>query len=241
MVKQTLLNTITKFDLSYTLAHPQIPEPRIGFRPDWEGMHAAFPDLVLDHASCPGIQARESIGITLFMPYTCRFFRDGRIEIETYWEDRGPTIFKFHPRQESVQIRPQGDRFPGFISELPNSSTLKFPLHIFVLGDLRLGAWIIQAGVFMTGLPDNYTLLMLPLPNYRYPHGYSVGQAMALSLSNISGQMKIPVDIDFSSIPQDQEFVVIPRGQAMVHYIPVKLPEIRLLRDDSIIDFGRKS
>ncbi|MDL1873408.1 hypothetical protein FBR05_14605 [Deltaproteobacteria bacterium PRO3] len=241
MVKQVLLNTIAQFDLTYTLVHPDFPCPKIGFRPDWESMHAGIPNLLLDHSACPGIQARERIGITLFMPYTCRFFRDGRVEVDTYWEEGGSGKFTFIPTQEMVQIRPTGERFPGYIAELPQSSSLKFPLHMFVLGDLRVGAWIIQAGVFMTGLPENYTLLMLPLPNYRYPPGFSVGQAMALSLSNISGQMKIPVDIDFSAISAEQDAIVIPRGQPMVHYIPVKLPEIRLVRDDSILDSGGKA
>ncbi len=227
MAKKPLLNTCGDIQLSYSLAHPEIPAPTLGFRPDWASLHAHIPNLGMDHSSCPGIQAREQIGITLFMPYTIRFFREGKIEIDAFWDKSDKKPFLIQPIQSTVPIAQGQEEFPGFITQLP-SKNLNWPLHIFMLGDLRAQAWIIQSGVKINENSQDYTLLMLNLPNHPYGPGYSVGQSMVHSFPNIAGQLKICVDIDFRNLPKKTEAVEIIKGTPMIQYIPMKIPRVLL-------------
>lgn len=229
VIKKPLFNYFKKFELKFLLAHPEIPEPEIGFTPDWAAMHADLTELIADHRHCPALNVREQVGITLKMPYTCRFFRDRRVEIETYWEEAGPRVYAFKPTQEMVEINPSAqEKFPGFHKVLPESPSLLFPLNIFILGDVRINAWIVQAGVILTGLPLDYTVVILPVPYFSYPKGVSVGQALIHSLPNITGKAKIPIDLDFKELPEDQEFIEIPKGMPMAQYLPIHMPEIVL-------------
>lgn len=44
------------------------------------------------HRNCPAMKARSGVGgITLHMPYTVRFFREGSIEVDCHWLDGDPT------------------------------------------------------------------------------------------------------------------------------------------------------
>jgi hypothetical protein len=163
------------------------------------------------------------------MPYTCRFYPDRKVEIETYWEKSGPGAFTVEPTQESVKINLRSqEAFPGFHCTLPTSEEMLFPLHIFILGDIRVNAWILQSGVQMSGLPDPYSLAILPIPYETYPAGVSIGQGLVYSLKNINGLLKIPLDLDFSNLPAGQNFIEIQKGAPMVQYLPILLPEISL-------------
>lgn len=227
-MKRAKLNVSEKKILFYQLAHPQVPAPQIGYTPDWDALHRGIPDIIAYHRACPGIQVREDIGITLSVPYNIRFFRNGRIEIDSYWEAAGPRVFQVRPIQSSVPVTGVDQSFPGFIVELPPDPALKFSLHLFMLGDIRVNAWILQSGVELRGLTNEYTLMILPLPYHVYPPGVSVGQALAFTLQGIRGQLKIPIDLDFSQLPAEQEFISLEKGQPVVQYLPVKIPQILL-------------
>ncbi|MDX1386680.1 MAG: hypothetical protein R3257_03750 [bacterium] len=201
----------------------------MGHAHDWESTHQNISNLIADHRHCPSIITREQVGITLFMPYTARFYRNRKVEVETYWEESGPRVVTIEPRQESVKINPRSkEAFPGFHATLPSSSEMLFPLHIFILGDIRVNAWIIQSGVQMMGLPDNYSLAILPINYEIYPSGLQVCQSLVYSLDNINGLLKIPLDLDFSRLPPGQNCIEIPKGVPMVQYLPMILPEISL-------------
>jgi hypothetical protein len=68
--------------------------------------------------------------ITIRMPYTARFFRSGRIEVDCHWITGEPThaVTVVHP-VDSPWIR------------LPQSH-----LQIFTVGDSRADVWIINSG-----------------------------------------------------------------------------------------------
>jgi hypothetical protein len=83
------------------------------------------------HVNCPAMRARSGApSITIRMPYTARFFRSGRIEVDCHWITGEPThaVTVVHP-VDSPWIR------------LPQSH-----LQIFTVGDSRADVWIINSG-----------------------------------------------------------------------------------------------
>ena len=75
-------------------------------------------------------------GVTIHMPYTARFYRDGAIEVECDWIDGSPLKRWAVPPSDSPWFR------------LPRSH-----LHIFTIGDTRAGVWIINSGVYIDDRP----------------------------------------------------------------------------------------
>jgi hypothetical protein len=217
-------------EVSFSRVHPEIPAPQIGHNENWDKVHAHFSQMKGDHRICPAINVREELGITLCMPYTFRLFRDGRMEVDTWWEEGGPTVFSVMPKQQVFQLDDKEDagRFVGARVALPNSSSLRSPLGIFTLGDIRLNAWIFDSGVSLSGLPDDVTLMISPLPNHQYPPGYRVGQALASPTRAQLGNLNIPIDFDPRRLPPEQEFVQIERGTPVLQYLPLRIPRVSL-------------
>jgi hypothetical protein len=216
-----------RLELSYSLSHPGIPAPRIGHGNDWDRHHAHIPGVKLDHRTCPAIIGREQIGITLFMPYTVRFHRDGRLEMEAPWTQGGPSVHSWKPEQALVEIGDDGAHaFPGDEIVLP--FTPEAPMKVFSLGDIRVGTWVLDSGVAMRGLPSEYTLFILPLPNHVYPATYGVSQGLGNPRMAQGMNLRIPIDFYLSQLPPDEEAIVIPYGTPMCQYLPIQLPVVTL-------------
>jgi hypothetical protein len=217
-------------ELSYSRVHPDIPSPRMGHTESWDKVHAHIPHVKGDHRACPAINVREQLGITLHMPYTVRLFREGRMEVDTYWQEGGPSVYSATPKQMLYGTGKEGreGQFVGSAIVLPGESQLSNPLVMFTLGDIRVHAWIFDSGVHLHGLPLEYTLLITPLPNHTYPPGYNVGQALASPTRVRDFNLKIPIDFDLRELPPEQEFVQIDRGTPLVQYLPVRLPKVSL-------------
>lgn len=222
-------------ELSFVRVHPEIPAPKVGYQPDWDKAHAHFSNVKMDHRACPAINIREQLGVTLYMPYTFRLFRDGRLEVDTWWEEGGPSVFSATPKEglkfddqdgKDVEGKLVGRRFP-----LPRSPLLRVPIGIFTLGDMRLQAWIFDSGIKLNGVPSDCVMLITPPPNHQYPPGYKVGQAVASARLAQENHLNLPIDFDLRQLSPEQEFVQIERGTPVCQYVPVRIPRISL-RDE---------
>src|SRR2546426_12637862 len=122
-------------ELTYSLYDPWIPRPQIGFRGDWAKRHSHISDILADHRSCPAISRREGLGITLFMPHTARFFRDGSVEITDVNGPNDNRLFKFAPIQGRAKVlgkhKPFVD-FPACLMLIPAPATRQFRLGLFL-------------------------------------------------------------------------------------------------------------
>ena len=92
-----------------------------------------------------GVLAMDSFNafsaITVSMPYTARFYRNGDIEFECDWIPGSPVKWWVVPHGDNEH----GDS-PWF--RLPRS-----PLRVFTIGDSRAGVWIINSGVYIDDSP----------------------------------------------------------------------------------------
>jgi hypothetical protein len=218
---------IGALELVYSRAHPGIPAPQVGYAENWSRHHASLPDMKTDHRVCPAIIGRERIGITLSMPFTFRVYRDGRLEAEAPWMEGDSKVHTWRPEQATIKIGPeQVNTFPGYDIELP------FPtrptLQVFALGDIRVCTWTIDSGVVVSGLPSDYTLFIMPLPNHVYPPTYSVSQAVANPRLAQGTAMRLPIDFHLSRLPPGEEAIVIPYKTPVCQYIPLKVPVVNL-------------
>jgi hypothetical protein len=222
-------------EIEYALYHEHIPPPTVGFGVDWREVNAAT-SPVADQRACPGIRWREGVGITLYMPYSVRFGRAGKVEVTHVWGPHDARVYRFeaamgrvpikHPGASRAQPRP-GVVFPGCALTLPQKGGRDLwgtGLGFFLLGDLRLDFWGVHSGVLLGELPPGYEMLVAPLPNHRYPAGYSVGQAV----NREARHLKIPIDLHFEQLPAGERWVAIERGTPMVQYLVVRVPPIRL-------------
>jgi hypothetical protein len=125
--------------LRYGKAHPGIPAPEVSIE------HHHFRERPphgqrrgKTHADCPAMRARSGLGaVTLRMPYTARFHRNGSLEFECDWvRGRGS------PHTQLWDVPHGGVDSPWF--RLPQSH-----LHVFTVGDTRAGVWIINSGVYI--------------------------------------------------------------------------------------------
>ena len=222
-------------EIEYALYHEHIPPPTVGFGIDWRRVNAET-SPVADQRSCPGIRWREAVGITLYMPYSVRFGRAGKVEVTHVWGADDRRVYRFetatgrlaikHPGGSRAQPRP-GVVFPGCALTLPQMGRRDLwgnGLGFFLLGDLRLDFWAVHSGVLLGELPPGYEMLVAPLPNHRYPAGYSVGQAV----NRDARHLKIPIDLHFEQLAAGERWVAIDRGTPMVQYLVARLPPVRL-------------
>lgn len=91
------------------------------------------------------MRARSGVrAITVSMPYTARFFRDGAIEVDCDWIAAATDSTGNAPAHNTlhrIEV-PDASDSPWF--RLPQSH-----LHIFTIGDTRAGVWIINSGVYV--------------------------------------------------------------------------------------------
>ena len=173
-------------------------------------------------------------GVTIHMPYTARFYRDGAIEVECDWIDGSPLKRWAVPPSDSPWFR------------LPRSH-----LHIFTIGDTRAGVWIINSGVYIDDRPlQEYPgaepqdkggsvglkWLVQPLPHRLAPagRGWRIEQGVLSSFARVSQSANIPLQLDFDSLPPEQPFVEIAKGTPTLQYVAAALPEVELERDSAL-------
>ena len=221
-----------EFRIPVTTYHPNIPPATIGSRGNWAERHADIPNLLADHRSCPSVGRREDIGITVYMPYTASFARDGSVHLTHVRGPQDTTVVSYEPRQGRSFIVGKKSRrfveFPACLMHAPAPLGRQARLGLFLLGDLRLNTWIIDSGVVVHSVPEGYTALITPLPNHDYPPTYSISQGMAESFARFMGHLKIPVDLHFDNLAADEERIVLRRGTPMIQWIVAKVPRVRL-------------
>lgn len=219
-----------------------VPEPVMGYRVDWAQRNRGLGQLLGDQRACPGIGWRESIGLTLVMPYSIRFFRDGRVSVTHRRGLADSRVVSFLPRQSTdiiagrsragdsaMPLRPHV--FPLCRLDVPGPIDAEIPLQLFHLGDIRLGNWVLDSGVIsISPLPPGYVALEVPLPNERVPRGYRVGQAISNQL-HTEFHLKIPLELWFSDLEPAEDSVFIERGTPMIQYIVSRLPQVELELD----------
>ncbi|TWG24957.1 hypothetical protein [Geobacillus sp. C56-T2] len=235
-------------EVKYTLYHDHIPQPTIGYKAKWSEINKDVPNILADERSCPAMMRREEIGITIRMPYTATFYRDGSIEIKEFYGKEDNTTYRYHPRQgkgivlnRSSNEEKSFAEFPACLMTLPQPIDSQASLGLFVLGDIRLNTWIIDSGVFLLDVPKDYALIITPVAHKKDIPGVVLHQGVSESVPRIMGSLKIPVKIDFSQIPDNQDSVTIPRGEPLLSWILVKLPkvsisEIKVKQDININD-----
>lgn len=214
-----------------------VPEPIMGYRVDWSRRNQRLGRLLGDQRTCPGIGWRESIGLTLVMPYSIRFFRDGRVSVTHRRGLADSRVVSFLPRQSTDRIvgrsrdgdptmPPRPHAFPLCRLDVPGPVDARMPLQLFHLGDIRLGNWVLDSGVISTSpLPPGYVALEVPLPNEQVPRGYRVGQAISNQF-HAEFHLKIPLELWFSDLEPAEDSVFIERGTPMIQYIVCRLPQV---------------
>lgn len=213
-----------------------IPQPQIGFQEDWKGRNRHLAPIRADQRACPAIARRENFGLTLFMPYTARFYRDGSIALTQRHGEDDHRVVHFHPSQGAIRIDGiRWDRLElaGLVPRDFPASTLELPVEagrrqmgVFVLGDKRLNSWIVEAGVqSLQAVPPDYQALILPLPNHAYPKEWSVGQALTFLMSGAM-HLKIPIDLHFEECATESDCIEIRRGTPMVQWVIVKMATV---------------
>ena len=137
------LSTPKNINLPFHKAHAGLKDPKVTLdhhnfvdRPPWVGGglppgHGAIIEAQgKTHRNCPAMKARSGVGgITLHMPYTVRFYREGNIEVDCHWLDGNPThkIAISHPVDSPWMRMPQSH------------------LQIFTVGDSRADVWILNS------------------------------------------------------------------------------------------------
>lgn len=207
------------------------------------------------HADCPAMRGRSSIhAVTIRMPYTARFFRDGNIEVECDWIE-SPVGKSAGQHVHRIDV-PISDS-PWF--RLPQSH-----LHIFTIGDTRAHVWIINSGVYIDdrALQDSpgakpqdkggslgYKWLVQPLPHrlgrnssQQFDGGsrWRIEQAVLSSFVRVSQSANIPLQLDFATVAPSAKYIQIDKGTPMLQYVAATLPSISLEEqaiDPDLVDY----
>ena len=223
----------TSLDIVVTRCHEWIPVPSVGYQPDWDLVHGGVSDLSHDHRHCPAIQNRLGVGITLGMPYTARFHRNGSVDVTHLRGLEDDTVYHLDPRKTECGTI-EREVVEGF-----DTTRLTLPgpdggvrLRIFLIGDLRANAWILDGGVrVVSSVAAPVQYLLTPLPYHRYPQGCSVNQGLT-SLSQSKPRqvthLKIPIDLDFAQLKPGEESIEVSYRTPMVQWLPVVVPRVRL-------------
>ena len=210
--------------------------PVVGYEPCWELVHGGRVDLSHDHRHCPAIQNRLGVGITLGMPYTARFFRDGVIEVTHLQGAADERVHRFELlEEESVSVeRAVVEGFPTTRLTLPAPEGQP-KLRIFLVGDVRTNAWILDGGIRMISpMREGLRYLLTPLPYHCYPPGCSVNQGLTsleLEPPRPVTHLKIPIDLDFGRLPVGQKAVEVPYRTPMVQWLHADIPSVRLIEE----------
>ena len=212
-------------ELSYAKAHAAIPTPGLAIehhsfaeRPPRGAPHHAAALNGKTHADCPAMRARSGVGaITIKMPYTARFFRNGSLEVVCDWlvAENGSAV---PPTTRRFELPAEGVDSPWF--RLPQSH-----LHVFTIGDTRAGVWIINSGIYVDDTPwqgsagaapgdkggsSGIKWLVQPLPHRSFPlptkHSnnptaslplWQIEQGVLSSFQRVSQSANIPVQLNF--------------------------------------------
>jgi len=240
-------STPRKLTLPFHKAHPSVPDPVAGLRhhhfldrPPWvpgsvnESHTPGDGKVVAEgkvHANCPAMRARSGVtGVTIRMPYSVRFHRDGLIEVSCDWIPGGYLHgVKIEHPVDSPWIR------------LPQSH-----LQIFTVGDSRADVWIVNSGVYIEDAeymaspgasPGNKggsvgnKWMILPIPHKLRPEtdrGWRVEQGILSSFQRVSRNANIPLQLNFTAIDPAESFIEIRKGTPMLQYVPAVLPELAL-------------
>eukprot|EP00041_Stephanoeca_diplocostata_P015071 m.284787 g.284787 ORF g.284787 m.284787 type:complete len:375 (+) comp19914_c0_seq2:379-1503(+) len=238
------LSTPKHMDLPYYKAHDGVPDPVVGVRhhhfldrPPWvpgssnthhqpgDGKTIAEGKV---HTNCPAMRARSRApGITLRMPYTVRFHRAGVIEVDCHWisEAYVHSLTVGHP-VDSPWIR------------LPQSH-----MQIFTVGDSRADVWIVNSGIYINdesfmsspnadpadkGGSQGNKWMVLPIPHKLPAATWHVEQGIFSSFLRTGRNANIPIQLNFTALDHDADFIEIAKGTPMIQYVPVVLPAVEV-------------
>jgi len=238
------LSTPRELSLAFHKAHSSVPDPEVALRhhhfldrPPWVAgssneTHRPGDGKVMAegkvHANCPAMRARSgAAGITLRMPYTARFYRSGLIEVDCHWISATHThaVTVKHP-VDSPWIR------------LPQSH-----MQIFTVGDSRADVWILNSGVYIDDAPYMSSpraapgdkggsvgnkWLVLPVPHKRGAPTWRVEQGILSSFQRTSKNANIPLQLNFSALAPEDDYIEIVRSTPMMQYVPAVLPAVEL-------------
>lgn len=210
------------------------------------------------HADCPAMRGRSGVrAVTIRMPYTVRFFRNGAIEVECDWIE---TPVGKSPKSPGPHVH----RIDVPISDSPWFRLPQSHLHIFTIGDTRAHVWIINSGVYIDDRPlqdspgakpedkggsVGYKWLVQPLPhrlggNFSQQNdggsGWRIEQAVLSSFVRVSQSANIPLQLDFATVAPSAQYIQIDKGVPMLQYVAATLPSISLEEqaiDPDLVDY----
>lgn len=114
---------------------------------------------------------------------------------------------------------------------------------MFTVGDSRADVWILNSGIyiddveFMTspnakpgdkGGSTGNKWMVMPLPHRLGHPGWRIEQGVLSSFQRTSKNANIPLQLNFTAIPPEQEYIEIARGTPMMQYVPAVLPSVTL-------------
>eukprot|EP00039_Didymoeca_costata_P012823 m.186591 g.186591 ORF g.186591 m.186591 type:complete len:378 (-) comp15592_c0_seq15:1425-2558(-) len=237
-----MLNAPKQMNIPFHKAHDGIPDPAIALihhdfmdRPPFAvptQPHSPHPPLVdaegKTHKNCPAMKARSKVtGITLHMPYTVRFYRGGKIEFDCHWIQGTPTHTQLiaHP-VDSPWIR------------LPRTK-----LMMFTVGDSRADVWILNSGIYIDdteymsstsanpadkGGAIGNKWLVVPVPHKLQSSEWRIEQGVLSSFLRTAKNANIPLQLNFSNLPDKKDYIEIIKGTPMMQYVPALLPSVTL-------------
>ena len=160
--------------------------------------------------------------------YTARFCGDGVIDVTCDWIEGSP--------HHAFRVQHPADN--PFVT-LPMSY-----LQIFTIGDSRGDVWIINSGVLIddrkffdgSAAPpvgkaqhNGSRWLVQPIPSRLKRRGWGTQQGAMASFSRIGRSANIPLQFNFSEV--ENGCVEIKKGEPVVQYIPVTLPEVTMRKE----------
>lgn len=235
------LSTPKNINLPFHKAHPGLRDPKVTLdhhnfvdRPPWVGGglppgHGAIIEAEgKTHRNCPAMKARSGVGgITLHMPYTVRFYREGSIEVDCHWIEGNPThkVAISHPVDSPWMRMPQSH------------------LQIFTVGDSRADVWIVNSGIYIDdteymsspnakpggkGTSTGNKWMVLPIPHKIQPKTWRVEQGVLSSFLRTSKNANIPLQLNFTTLDDAEEYIEIEKDTPMMQYVPAVLPTVTM-------------
>jgi len=116
-------------------------------------------------------------------------------------------------------------------------------MGVFTVGDSRADVWIINSGLYVDDeqfmaspgadsmdntKPQGNKWMILPLPHRQQAQGWTMEQGVLSSFRRVSKNVNIPLQLNFTAIPPEQDYIEIERNTPMMQYVPVVTPALKL-------------